>query len=103
MRRILDLLEERERIGTAAFGYRVRQEISRRLGLDVRNRPIQGVTARSYRDACRESIPSDPDDWKVQVRGAKTLAENLAAETQNALLYKELVSVSFDESFAAAL
>jgi 5'-3' exonuclease len=43
-----------------------------------------------------EEIPDDPETWKATVRGAKTLATNLAAEREAALLYKRLATLRRD-------
>lgn len=43
-----------------------------------------------------EKIPDDPDDWPVQVRGATGLAANLAAQREDALLYKKLATLRTD-------
>jgi 5'-3' exonuclease len=43
-----------------------------------------------------ESIPADPETWKMKVRGAKALAANLEAEREAALLYKELATLRYD-------
>lgn len=43
-----------------------------------------------------EAIPADPSEWSVKVRGAKTLAQNLAAQREDAQLYKTLATLRFD-------
>ena len=43
-----------------------------------------------------EQIPADPADWEVKVRGAKTLAANLEAQREDALLYKRLATLRTD-------
>ncbi len=43
-----------------------------------------------------ENIPDDPLDWVVKVRGAKTLAGNLAYRRRDALLYRELATLRLD-------
>ncbi|MCA9579934.1 MAG: flap endonuclease, partial [Myxococcales bacterium] len=43
-----------------------------------------------------EAIPDDPDAWEVKVRGAKALAENLAAMRDEALLYRRLATLRCD-------
>lgn len=45
---------------------------------------------------CIERIPDDPDAWTVKVRGAATLARNLAEQRDDALLYKELATLRID-------
>ena len=47
-----------------------------------------------------ERIPSDAEAWQVGVRGARTLAENLAAHRENALLYRELATLREDVPLA---
>jgi 5'-3' exonuclease len=43
-----------------------------------------------------ESIPDDPELWTVKVRGAKSLAENLVEQRENAMLYKTLTILRRD-------
>lgn len=43
-----------------------------------------------------EKIPASADDWDVKVRGAKTLAENLQAQLDDALLYRKLAVLRTD-------
>jgi 5'-3' exonuclease len=43
-----------------------------------------------------ESIPPDPRDWGVSVTGAKTLADTLAREMQNARLFRTLATLRTD-------
>jgi 5'-3' exonuclease len=43
-----------------------------------------------------ENIPANPDDWGVNVRGAKRLAENLAGQWEDALLYRQLATLRQD-------
>jgi len=43
-----------------------------------------------------EAIPADPGAWGVKVRGAATLAENLAAHRNEALLYRTLATLVTD-------
>lgn len=43
-----------------------------------------------------EKIPASADDWDVKVRGAKTLAENLQAQLNDALLYRKLAVLRTD-------
>ena len=50
-----------------------------------------------------EAIPADPDEWAVKVRGAKTLAANLEAQREDALLYKRLATLREDVPLAEAL
>lgn len=42
------------------------------------------------------NIPEDPADWEVKVRGAKTLAANLAAQRADAELYVKLATLDTD-------
>ncbi len=50
-----------------------------------------------------EHIPNDPLDWAVKVRGAKTLAGNLAYQRKEALLYRELATLRLDVPVAETL
>ncbi len=43
-----------------------------------------------------EDIPEDHALWGVEVRGAATLAENLRAQRENALLYRTLATLRLD-------
>ncbi|MAI78389.1 MAG: flap endonuclease [Deltaproteobacteria bacterium] len=43
-----------------------------------------------------ESIPSDPQEWTVAVRGAKGLSAQLEAQREEALLYKKLAILRRD-------
>lgn len=43
-----------------------------------------------------EHIPADPADWRIKVRGAAALAENLAAARDDALLYRRLATLRTD-------
>ncbi|MDD9971198.1 MAG: flap endonuclease [Myxococcales bacterium] len=43
-----------------------------------------------------EAIPPDPNAWDVKVRGAATLAANLEAQRDNALLYRHLATLRLD-------
>lgn len=43
-----------------------------------------------------ENIPDDAKDWKLKVRGAATLADNLRQQRQDALLYRELATLRTD-------
>lgn len=43
-----------------------------------------------------ELIPEDPDDWEVEVRGAKKLAATLLERREEALLYRELTTLRLD-------
>ena len=43
-----------------------------------------------------EQIPSDPTDWDLKVRGAASLAQNLAAQREDALLYRTLATLRTD-------
>ena len=50
-----------------------------------------------------ENIPSNPEDWQVQVRGAPALAESLAAHREDALLYRQLTTLRLDAPITAEL
>ena len=43
-----------------------------------------------------ENIPDDAEAWEVKVRGAGSLAQNLAAHREDATLYKELATLRLD-------
>ena len=43
-----------------------------------------------------EDIPADAADWAINVRGAKSLAASLAANMENALLYRHLATLRLD-------
>ena len=43
-----------------------------------------------------ESIPDDPNDWQVSVRGAASLAETLAGQRELAVLFKDLATLRTD-------
>lgn len=43
-----------------------------------------------------EQIPADPDQWEVSVRGAKRLADNLTADLENAIFYRQLATLRHD-------
>ena len=54
-------------------------------------------TAQALRTFKRiENIPDDADEWEVKVRGAGSLARNLAAHREDAMLYKELATLRLD-------
>lgn len=50
-----------------------------------------------------EAIPDDAAQWAVTVRGAKSLAENLAERRDDALLYRELATLRSDVPIAESL
>ena len=50
-----------------------------------------------------ENIPESYDDWTITVRGGKTLAQNLSANRENALLYKTLATLRTDAPIAESL
>ena len=53
---------------------------------------------------CRiENIPSDPSLWGVEVRGAASLAESLAARRRDAYLYRTLATLRRDVPLAETL
>jgi len=43
-----------------------------------------------------EQIPADPGQWEVSVRGAKRLADNLNAERETAVFYRQLTTLRHD-------
>ena len=43
-----------------------------------------------------EQIPDDPAEWAVKVRGAKSLADSLAENREDALLYRQLATLRLD-------
>ncbi len=43
-----------------------------------------------------ERIPDDPSEWRVKVRGAAALAENLTARRDDAVLYRTLATLRTD-------
>ena len=50
-----------------------------------------------------ERIPEDPVSWRVKVRGAATLARNLAAGREQARLYRELATLRRDVPLVESL
>ena len=50
-----------------------------------------------------ENIPESYDDWTITVRGGKTLAQNLSANRENALLYKTLATLRVDAPVSESL
>ncbi|MCP4870351.1 MAG: flap endonuclease [Proteobacteria bacterium] len=50
-----------------------------------------------------EHIPESADDWDIKVRGAKTLADNLAAQREDAMLYRTLATLREDVPIAEEL
>ncbi len=50
-----------------------------------------------------DAIPSDLSTWGITVRGAKTLNENLEAERDEALLYRQLATLRTDVPLAQSL
>ena len=50
-----------------------------------------------------ENIPESYDDWTITVRGGKTLAQNLFANRENALLYKTLATLRVDAPVSESL
>ena len=50
-----------------------------------------------------ESIPDSYDDWRITVRGGKTLAQNLASNREAAALYKKLATLRTDASISESL
>ena len=61
-------------------------------------------TAQALREFKRiEDIPDDADAWGIKVRGAKSLARNLAAHREDAALYKELATLRLDVPIREAI
>jgi 5'-3' exonuclease len=50
-----------------------------------------------------ESIPEDPDDWDVEVRGVARLAKTLAEHSEDAMLYRRLATLVDDVPLAHEL
>ena len=50
-----------------------------------------------------EDIPDSYEDWTVTVRGGGTLAQNLAANREDALLYKKLATLRTDAPISESL
>ena len=50
-----------------------------------------------------EDIPDAYEDWVITVRGGKTLAQNLSANRENALLYKTLATLRLDALVSESL
>lgn len=50
-----------------------------------------------------ENIPDDAEAWEVKVRGAGSLAQNLAAHREDATLYKELTTLRLDVPIREAI
>lgn len=50
-----------------------------------------------------DAIPSDPDEWKVTVRGAKGLSANLEADREAARLYRDLATLRTDVPLAESV
>ncbi|MFT5359470.1 MAG: 5'-3' exonuclease [Polyangiales bacterium] len=50
-----------------------------------------------------EAIPDDAKDWDIKVRSAEALAQNLAAERDNAKLYRKLATLRVDAPVHASL
>jgi 5'-3' exonuclease len=50
-----------------------------------------------------EKIPKKPADWKIRIRGAEALSENLNRDRAAALLYKKLATLRRDVPLSATL
>ena len=50
-----------------------------------------------------EGIPDDAGDWNIKVRGANSLAKNLAEHREAAALYKELATLRLDVPISESL
>ena len=56
----------------------------------------KGTAAVLARYEKLEHIPDDASEWDLQVRGAASLAQNLASARKDALLYRELATLRVD-------
>ncbi len=63
----------------------------------------KGTAAVLSEYGCMEDIPDSYEDWTKTVRGGKTLAQNLSANRENALLYKTLATLRTDAPIAESL
>ena len=50
-----------------------------------------------------ENIPDDAETWEIKVRGARSLAQNLAAHREDATLYKKLATLRLDVPIREAI
>ena len=50
-----------------------------------------------------DAIPDDPDDWGLELRGARRLADNLRAQREDAALYRELATLRTDAPIPESL
>ncbi len=50
-----------------------------------------------------ENIPNDAEAWEIKVRGAGSLAQNLTAYREDAMLYKELATLRLDVPIGEAI
>jgi 5'-3' exonuclease len=50
-----------------------------------------------------EAIPADPAEWTVKVRGATALASSLAAQRDDALLFRRLATLRTDVPLVESL
>lgn len=62
----------------------------------VRGWGEKAATALLARYGHLHRIPADPDTWEVQVRGAARLGASLAAERDQAMLFRELATLRLD-------
>lgn len=63
----------------------------------------KGAAAVLARYTKIEQIPDDESTWEINVRGAKTLAANLRAQRQDAMLYRDLAVLRTDVPLAESL
>ena len=50
-----------------------------------------------------ETIPYDPSEWQMQLRGADAIASSLAAHREEALLYRDLATLRVDVELPQSL
>ena len=50
-----------------------------------------------------ENIPDSYEDWTIAVRGGRTLAQNLTADRERAMLYKRLATLRTDAPISESL
>jgi len=63
----------------------------------------KGAATVLARYAHLEAIPDEPSTWEVKVRGAASLAENLRARREDALLYRRLATLRTDVPLVEAV
>ena len=67
----------------------------------TRQRPPRGGSRRS--NGHLEHIPSDHTQWRVRVRGAEALSQNLEAMREQSLLYRTLATLRRDVPLTESL